>query len=309
MSAANHETEPYDTDLLAWPKGQIDAVFDTDTFNEIDDQFALVYALLSGERINLQAVYAAPFHNNRSSGPGDGMEKSYREIQRVLERVPTNKPPATLKGAQAWLEKGEVPPSNPAVEDLIARARARSANDGRLYVIAVGAITNVAAALLRAPDIRDRIVVLWLGAHPLTWHTAREFNLRGDPVAARVLFDTSVPTVLFPCRNVAEAIKTTPAEINLFVRGKGRIGDYLAEIFNDYHGMDKLAASKAIWDLAPFAWIMDEDWVDSHLVTSPVLNEDLTWSHPGGRHHIREIIYIRRDPVFRDLFQKLARYQ
>ena len=54
-------------------------VLDTDTYNEIDDQFALVYALLCPEKLNVEAVYAALFTNDRSTGPGDGMEKSYEE--------------------------------------------------------------------------------------------------------------------------------------------------------------------------------------------------------------------------------------
>ena len=49
-------------------------VLDTDTYNEIDDQFAVVYSLLSPEKIDVEAIYAAPFFNSRSSGPGDGME-------------------------------------------------------------------------------------------------------------------------------------------------------------------------------------------------------------------------------------------
>ena len=297
------------TARLEWPKGRIDAVFDTDTFNEIDDQFALVYALMSLDRLNLQAVYAAPFHNSRSAGPADGMEKSYEEIQRVLGRMHLEQPISTLRGSTAWLKTGEVPGANPAGDDLIGRARDRKPDEPPLYVIAVGAATNVAGALLRAPDIKDRVVVLWLGAHPLTWPTAREFNLKGDPMAARVLFDSGVPLVLFPCRNVAEALRTTIAEMNLFVRGKGKIGDYLAQIFADYPGLQELGASKTIWDLAPFAWLMDARWVDSQIVQSPVLNEDLTWSHPGNRHFIREITYIRRDPVFRDFFEKLTRHQ
>lgn len=36
------------------PVGQkIDMVLDTDTYNEVDDQFALAYALLSPERLNV----------------------------------------------------------------------------------------------------------------------------------------------------------------------------------------------------------------------------------------------------------------
>ena len=74
--------------LLALPDGPVNMVLDTDTYNEIDDQFALVYALLS-EKLTMEAVYAAPFFNSRSSGPEDGMLRSYEEIGRAScrERV------------------------------------------------------------------------------------------------------------------------------------------------------------------------------------------------------------------------------
>ena len=38
------------------PNGIVDAVLDTDTYNEIDDQFALSLMIKSPERINLKAV-------------------------------------------------------------------------------------------------------------------------------------------------------------------------------------------------------------------------------------------------------------
>ena len=74
-------------ELLEPPRDHVRMVLDTDTYNEIDDQFALVYALLSPERMTCEAIYAAPFHNTRSSGPEDGMLRSYEEIGRVLERL------------------------------------------------------------------------------------------------------------------------------------------------------------------------------------------------------------------------------
>jgi purine nucleosidase len=70
---------------LAAPKGKVRMVLDTDTYNEVDDQFAVVQWLLSPDRLGIEAIYAAPFHNNRSDGDGDGMQKSYEEIRpRVL---------------------------------------------------------------------------------------------------------------------------------------------------------------------------------------------------------------------------------
>jgi hypothetical protein len=69
---------------LKAPTGKIRMVLDTDTYNEVDDQFALAYAFLSKEKVQLEAVYAAPFLNSRSKSPADGMEKSYEEILRLL---------------------------------------------------------------------------------------------------------------------------------------------------------------------------------------------------------------------------------
>ena len=70
--------------MLECPRGPIDLVLDTDAYNEIDDQFAISYALHASEKINLLALYAAPFHNERSTGPADGMERSYQEILKLL---------------------------------------------------------------------------------------------------------------------------------------------------------------------------------------------------------------------------------
>ena len=42
------------------PKGKVDVVIDTDTYNEIDDQFAVAYLIKSDEKLNLKAIYAAP---------------------------------------------------------------------------------------------------------------------------------------------------------------------------------------------------------------------------------------------------------
>ena len=48
-------------DMLQPPTGKVRMVLDTDTYNEIDDQFAVVHALLSPEHLNVEAIYAVPF--------------------------------------------------------------------------------------------------------------------------------------------------------------------------------------------------------------------------------------------------------
>lgn len=265
-------------------KGPVDVVLDTDTYNEIDDQFALAYALLSPERIKLHAVYAAPFHNDRSDGPGHGMALSHGEILRVLDRMGVPDDGLVYRGAEAWLPLGEgMPPGSPACDDLIERARA--ATEGRpLYVLAIGAPTNVAAALLRAPDIADRVVVVWLGGQPLHWPTADEFNLRQDLRASRAILSGRAPLMLVPCEQVAQSLRTTTAELDAYLAGRSPIGTYLAEIFAAYRGsyLQKPGLSKEIWDLAPLAWLLNPAWAPSTIEASPVLTDQLTWSVDHG---------------------------
>src|SRR5437763_16698510 len=74
-------------DRLTPPRNPVRMVLHTDTYHEIDDQFALTYALLSPERITVEPACAAPFHNERAAGPADGLPHSYDEIRRLLERL------------------------------------------------------------------------------------------------------------------------------------------------------------------------------------------------------------------------------
>ena len=137
---------------LQHPGRKARMVLDTDAYNEIDDQFALTYALLSPEQMTVEAIYAAPFYNDRSAGPGDGMEKSYEEILRLLDFLGVKSDGLAYRGSTEYVGAARQPQENAAVRDMIARALA-SPDDDPLYVVAIGAITNVASALLLAPEI------------------------------------------------------------------------------------------------------------------------------------------------------------
>ena len=60
--------------MMEPPRRLIDMVLDTDAYNEIDDQYAVAYAVHARKKLRVKAFYAAPFTNERSSGPTDGME-------------------------------------------------------------------------------------------------------------------------------------------------------------------------------------------------------------------------------------------
>jgi len=291
------------------PGGKIRVVIDTDTFNEIDDQFAIVYALMSEEKMKTEAIYAAPFFNERSSGPAEGMALSYDEIRRLLALMSKPHENFVFKGSVDYLGTSLIPQRNDAVHDLVERAMASSSEDP-LYIIALAAITNIASAILLEPRIIDRVVLVWLGGHSLTWPHTHEFNLRQDVAAAQLIFDSSVPLVMLPCNGVVSALSTSVPELERYLEPTGKVGAFLTGRFREYRDVNEhMAWSKPIWDMAPVAYLIEPNWAPSILVPSPVLTSDVTWSVDASRHHIRYVHSIDRDAIFRDFFVKLANFK
>jgi inosine-uridine nucleoside N-ribohydrolase len=285
-------------------RGPVPMVLDTDTYNEIDDQFALVYALISPE-LDVQAVYAAPFLNERSMGPEKGMEQSYEEILRILGKLDRSPDGFAFKGSRAFIADPKKPEESSATRDLITRALAHSP-DNPLYVVAGGAITNVANALLIEPEILPNIVVVWPGGNGHDWPKQYEFNYQQDLHASRTIFDSGVPLVQLPCTPVVTHFTTTVPEMEAHVGGHGAIGDYLLKIFKDYHE-DHFAWSKVLWDMTAVAWVINHRWLPSVLVHSPIVTNDYTYSFDDSRHLIRVVYHLHRDPIFRDFFTKLRK--
>jgi len=297
--------------MLEPPSGKVPVVIDTDTYNEIDDQYALAYGILSPEHMEVEALYAAPYLNNRSTSAGDGMEKSYQEILRLLKFLNRKPEDFAFRGSDRFFESAGKAVDSPAARDLIKKAlQSRSTP---LYVLTTGCPANVSSAILMEPRIKEKIVVVWLGGTPHEWPSAREFNLQQDLHASRVLFDSGVPLVQIPAKNVSEHLRTTVPEMERWVKGRSRLGDYLFDQFVEYakvHTKGREAAypwSKVIWDISAVAWIIQPRWIPSALVPSPVLTHDYRWSKKPGRSIIRVATNVSRDPVFHDLFQKLAK--
>lgn len=292
---------------LERPTKPVDVVLDTDTFNEIDDQFALAYLIKSDDQLTLKAIYAAPFYNNKADSPADGMEKSYQEIINVLDLM--GRPDLkdhVYRGSTEYLTDEETPVISASAEDLAKRAMEYTTEDP-LYVIAIGAITNVSSALLINPAIKDRIVVVWLGGNALEWPHNREFNLYQDVAGARVLFDCGVPVVQLPCMGVVSAFTTSGPELEYHLRGKNALCDYLidvttAEAKECYGGA---TWTRPIWDVTAVAWLLG-GFMDDRLDHSPIAEYDDRWAFDKNRHLFKYVYHIHRDDLFGDLFKKLA---
>ena len=293
--------------MLECPKGKIDLVMDTDAYNEIDDQFAISYALHLPEKLNLLALYAAPFFNERSSGPADGMERSYQEILKLLRLSGMER--TVLRGSTSYLPDEKTPCPSAAAEDLCRRAMDYSP-EKPLYVVAIGAITNVASALLMRPEIADRVVVVWLGGNALHWHDNVEFNIRQDVAAARVVFGSGAPLVMLPCLGVVSSFTSTEPELTHWPKGKNPLCDYLlehtVEATNEY-ARGKVW-SRVIWDVTAIGWLVNDrgNLMLDRLIPTPVPEYDHRWAENPRAPLCRYVYHINRDALLADLIAHIA---
>lgn len=336
--------------------GPVRLLIDTDTANEIDDQYALAWALLSPEHMTVEAVTAEPFsfahhqpellaaeralesgdkHQMHLVGgfqgwldrlhaqgrraadlkftlPPEGMELSFAEICRVYKKLGIPHQGQVFRGASRYMESPRDIVESEAVDTIIRLAKS---GDAPLYIAAMGCVTNIASALLKAPEIAERIVVIWTSAYPSTApHCNRpSLNLVQDLHASRIIFDSGVPHIYLPGYHVGAQLKISRPEMEQFVKGCGAIGDYLWHLFtnNPLHEMfaitDGARRTWVIWDIICIAWLIDPDWVPTHLTTSPILDDDLYWKKDTGRHLMREAHDVQRDEIFLDFYDKLAR--
>ncbi len=289
------------------PPQRVPMVLDTDTANEIDDQFAVVHALLSQDRLQLEAMYATLFLRQGDS-PARGLDESEAEIHRLLDRLSVDGSGRVHRGADRFLSDDVASVTNAASDDLVRRAM--EPRDGPLWVVAIGALTNVASALNDAPYIAGRIVVVWLGGQPQHRDDAREFNLYQDPIAARTVFASGAPLVHIPCYGAASHLLTSTVELDAYVRPQGAVGEYLSDIFRD-HNEQYPGRSKEIWDLSATGYVISHSWVPTRSLGRPMLSPEMKWvPSPDDAPLVAfaEAHYVQRDPIFHDLFTKLAEF-
>ena len=295
---------------ISFPDRKIDVVLDTDTYNEVDDQFALCYMLSYPEKLHVCAIYAAPFFNPRSTSAEDGMEKSYDEIMKLLTLTGKEEmKDKVYKGSKRFLADENTPVESPAAFDLAERAKKYSP-ENPLYVVAIGAITNVASALLYAPEIAENIVIVWLGGHAAHWEHTREFNMFQDVAAARIVMGCPAPFVQLPCMGVVDSFMLPLCEIELYLKGKNAVGTFLADnVKNAVRHVDEgRAPSRVIWDVTAVAWLLNDNdrFMSSRVINCPMPEYDNTYSYPKNTKPIRYVYHIDRDALAGDMYNRIA---
>lgn len=297
---------------LSTPTGKIDVVLDTDAYNEIDDQFAVGYMIRCPESFNIKGICAAPFFNtSKSSSPEEGMERSHDEIIKLLTLNNSDDlKDKVFKGSIRYL-KDESTPEESEAADFMAELANNYSPENPLYIVAIGAITNVASALLKNPAMKENCVIVWLGGHATYIpRPASEFNMMQDIAAARIVFGCGVPLVQLPCVGVVDHFATSKYELEHWLKGKNPLCDYLCE--NTVREAESYASGKpwtrVIWDVTAVAWLRNKNsrFMRDQLIPSLIPEYDEHYATQSNRHLMKYVYQVDRDALFDDLFKKLA---
>lgn len=295
---------------LSVPKEKIDVILDTDAFNEIDDQFALSYLINNPEKLNAVGFCAAPFFNENSTSPEDGMEKSYYEILKLLTLTEREELlDKVYRGSREYLKDEQTPICSEAAKFMTEKAKNYSP-ENPLYIVAIGAITNVASALLLSPEMKENTVIVWLGGHARHFDHTKEFNLWQDVAAARVVMGCGVPFIQLPCMGVVDAFIAGKGDLSAFYLNKNPLADYLAE--NTITTADSYAKGKpwtrVIWDVTAVGWLLNENgqFMSSRIVPTRLPSYGGQYEEKECAHKMCYVYHISRDNLFTDLTEKIT---
>ena len=180
------------------------------------------------------------------------------------------------------------PPSREHVAEHAVSFLARQIreHDGKLTVIPVGPLTNIALLLALEPDARPERIVLMGGSVGEGNRTpAAEFNIWADPEAARRVFESGIDITMIGLDVTHQAL-VTDADAEA-MRGLGKVGKVAAELFDFYGRWHKATYpdldGSPLHDPVAVAHVIDPTLVE----TKPAYIEiDCSWEQGRGRTNV-----------------------
>ena len=294
-----HPIDPCDRTVpVIPPKDEsIRVIIDTDTKNEIDDQYAIALALASPERFEIEGFVGANFDNDHG-GP-DGIRKSVDEINLMLDKAGLSGKWPVLHGSHPMRYQFE-PSESEGVDFIIDRAMASTPEDP-LWIVGLGSATDIASAYLKEPGIVDRIVVFW---HFRTrWpEKCWNFNVFGDVRAARLVFHSPMPFVLF---DTGTYLRVSMEQTEKHLKPCGALGEYLHEYRKTTPYWQ--TTEKGFFDLGDVAALVDPDLACWERTACPEVGWDLGYRFTGEMGDILRCYHIDCEGTFQLLFDRMRR--
>jgi len=289
---------------------RIPVVLSTDVGNEVDDQWAIVYLLLQ-PKFDVKGLMSA---HAPSLAPPQG-RVSLQILRDVVEhRMAMHSHPPLVEGGHVPLADTKTPIVSPAVDFLIEVSRGYSESN-RLQVLNIGAITDVASAILKDPTITRRIRVLNMGFN--NWQQGgNEFNIANDPRAMQVVLDSDVPLVTGAGDVCRRDLALSLDQARAMVAGRGPIGEWLWTEFAAWYyrhvkplRKDDFSKPWMIWDNIVLAHLLG--MTESEERSRPRLRDDMIFQHAraGAPRKITWMTRVDSKALWADFLGLLDRYQ
>jgi inosine-uridine nucleoside N-ribohydrolase len=255
---------------------------DADTGNEMDDLYAIAH-LVKSDKINLVGISSAHFNNAdlnvfekwnaydaSSLNPVAESQRLNEEILAALNRLDIPHPlGADRQIGRAWGQQD--PRDSPAAQAIIAAARTIKAEE-KLDILTLGAMTNIATALMIAPDILPKIRLFSLGS----WYTPEtkawnksEFNIRCDLNAFDYLLNLEGLDFTIMTTTTSFALKFDRDNTYQRLDETVEIERILADRWRTQNPQDKI---RVMWDLALVEAYLYPEWSKMEKVVTPPEN-------------------------------------
>ncbi len=300
----------------------IQLILDSDTNNELDDQHAIAYLLSNDKYFNLKGITV-----NKTSF-GGSIEDQAVEAERVL-LLCARQDIAVFKGAAGNYQQIKEQITTPefdgseAVDFIIESAK--SSEQEKLVILAVGKLTNVALALLKEPSIAANLRIVWLGSH---YPDSREYNLINDALAVAAVLRSNVEFELMTVRegkssgtaNVlvyTEEIKNKiqgngPQIVNPISGRNGKLfsnfGDYSVSLFEHFPGAGS-PQGRSFFDVAAVAILKKPYWAEKVEIPAPSLSEDGKWTEQPDNP--RKIVFwenFEKNKIMQDFYRSMDEF-
>lgn len=279
------------------PQGeQLRILIDSDAGGEIDDLYAISLALRTPERFRIEGFVATHFAQMAGR---ESIQKSYEAILTLLDV-------AGLTGAWDVVKGGDPMPymDEPSVSDgarlIIDRAHAGD-DDNLLWVLGLGAATNLASALLLDPSIKSKVRFVYHARSEWSWpDRSDQFNVGGDIQAARTLLELGVPLVWFDTGQQLTCPMDVTEDKLLPLGG-------LPAYLHEYRFRNPLFQrnDKGFFDLGDIAWMIQPEFCQNTVVNVPHMDWKMSFHHKGDLGRMRRVSEISASPVWELFFGRM----
>lgn len=295
---------------------RIPIIVDSDANNELDDQHALAYAFFNSEVFDIKGITI-----NATSGGGD-IDEQYEEGKRVMQLCNIWGKFPLKKGANQDFEKINTQldsadyDGQDAVNFIIQEAL--KVEGQKLVLIPVGKLTNIALAIKKAPEIVEKIRIVWLGAN---YPDPGEYNLENDISAMNYILDQDVPfemvLVRYGTPYGSDLVRVTPAEITTRMKGLGpkvppvggrhggeftTFGDYSIDLFSNIK-LSGNPPSRALFDLVAVAIVKNPEWGQQRTIPAPHMQDKQWIEQPDNQRKITIWENFDKESILEDFFR------